>query len=68
MDVLRGTVVAVACGSGHRFSKPRRELIKLVAGHGIEGDAHAGERMSGTASSLVASGYDTYGNWVCPHY
>jgi MOSC domain-containing protein YiiM len=45
MDVLRGKVVAVACDAGHRFSKPRRELIQLVAGHGIEGDAHAGPHV-----------------------
>jgi MOSC domain-containing protein YiiM len=37
--------VAVACDSGHRFSKPRRELIHLVPGHGIEGDAHGGPHV-----------------------
>ncbi|MGR2752023.1 MOSC domain-containing protein [Agromyces arachidis] len=35
-------VVAVARDDRHRFSKPVREAIVLVAGHGIEGDAHAG--------------------------
>ena len=53
MDVLRGTVVAVAYGSGHRFSKPRRELIRLVPGHGMEGDAR-GDRKSGVVTSLAA--------------
>jgi MOSC domain-containing protein YiiM len=38
-------VVAVACDSGHRFSKPRLEGIHLVAGYGIEGDAHAGQHV-----------------------
>jgi MOSC domain-containing protein YiiM len=45
MDVLRGTVTAVASDSGHRFSKPVREVIHLVAGHGIDGDAHAGPHV-----------------------
>jgi MOSC domain-containing protein YiiM len=45
MEEFRGTVVAVACDSGHRFSKPRREVIDLVAGYGIEGDAHAGQHV-----------------------
>ena len=38
----RGTIVAVACDAGHRFAKPPREVIRLVAGIGVEGDAHAG--------------------------
>ena len=45
MKELRGVVEAVACDSTHRFSKPRREVIHLVAGHGIEGDAHAGPHV-----------------------
>ena len=36
------SVVAVARDERHRFSKPTRERITLVAGHGVEGDAHAG--------------------------
>ena len=36
------TVIAVARDDGHRFSKPVRAEIELIAGHGIEGDAHAG--------------------------
>lgn len=40
--VLHGTVVAVAFDPGHRFSKPVRERINLIEGHGVEGDAHAG--------------------------
>jgi hypothetical protein len=38
-------VVAVARDDRHRFSKPLRDEIVLVAGHGIEGDAHAGETV-----------------------
>jgi len=35
-------VVAVAADDGHRFSKPVRASIELVAGLGVAGDAHAG--------------------------
>jgi hypothetical protein len=35
-------VVAVARDDAHRFSKPLRDEIVLIEGHGIEGDAHAG--------------------------
>ena len=40
--LLAATVIAVARDDGHRFSKPVRAEIELIAGHGIEGDAHAG--------------------------
>ncbi|GII99752.1 MOSC domain-containing protein [Sediminihabitans luteus] len=36
-------VVAVAASAHHEFSKPTREQVTVVAGHGIEGDTHAGE-------------------------
>lgn len=39
---LEGRVVAVAADRGHHFSKPPRERIVLVEGHGVDGDAHAG--------------------------
>lgn len=35
-------VVAVARDDAHHFSKPVRDEIRLVVGHGVEGDAHAG--------------------------
>lgn len=35
-------VVSVARDDAHRFTKPVRDEIRLIAGHGIEGDAHAG--------------------------
>jgi MOSC domain-containing protein YiiM len=35
-------VIAVNCDDRHRFSKPNKLVIRLIAGHGIEGDAHAG--------------------------
>jgi MOSC domain-containing protein YiiM len=39
---MTGTVIAVACDGQHRFSKVLQPRIVLVAGHGVEGDAHAG--------------------------
>lgn len=38
-------MIAVARDDAHRFSKPVRDEIVLVAGHGVEGDAHAGAKM-----------------------
>ena len=40
-----GTVVAVSRSGGHTFSKPTRDNIRLVAGLGVEGDAHQGETV-----------------------
>lgn len=39
------TVVAVARDEGHRFSKPTLPAIRLLAGLGIEGDAHCGKTV-----------------------
>jgi MOSC domain-containing protein YiiM len=39
---LEGTVVAVSADREHNFSKCPQRGILLVAGHGVEGDAHAG--------------------------
>ncbi len=41
-ETSSGRVVAVARDDAHRFSKPTRASIMLVAGHGVAGDAHAG--------------------------
>lgn len=35
-------VTHVAADGDHRFSKPTRETIRLIAGEGVEGDAHRG--------------------------
>ena len=40
--VLLGSVVSVSRDAEHRFSKPPVEAVTLLAGLGIEGDAHAG--------------------------
>lgn len=42
MKPMDGTVAAVSRDGGHRFSKPSRAVIRLLAGLGVEGDAHAG--------------------------
>lgn len=39
---MLATIVALASDSTHRFSKRPRESIRLIAGLGVEGDAHAG--------------------------
>ena len=39
------TVIAVASDSAHNVIKPVRESISLIAGLGIEGDAHAGKTI-----------------------
>lgn len=35
----------MACDGTHRFSKPARTRIALIAGLGVEGDAHLGETV-----------------------
>lgn len=37
-----GVVTAVSCSATHTFTKPTRDHVHLVAGSGVEGDAHAG--------------------------
>jgi MOSC domain-containing protein YiiM len=39
---MSGEVVAVSASARHGVTKPGRAWILLVAGHGVEGDAHAG--------------------------
>ena len=38
-------VEAVCRDAAHRFGKPPHESIRLLAGLGVEGDAHCGERV-----------------------
>jgi len=42
MAEKQALVVSVSRDDGHRFSKPTVDEIRLVAGHGVEGDSHAG--------------------------
>ncbi|WP_031513341.1 MOSC domain-containing protein [Streptomyces sp. NRRL F-5123] len=39
---MRGSVVAVSASGEYTFTKPNRDGIRLIAGLGVEGDAHAG--------------------------
>ena len=40
-----GTVIAVARSPGHGFSKQLANEIRIIAGLGVEGDAHMGDRV-----------------------
>jgi len=42
---MSGVVKAVSRSATHSFSKPNEERITLLAGHGVEGDAHAGKTV-----------------------
>jgi MOSC domain-containing protein YiiM len=42
MSETGGIVVAVSCSATHTLAKPGRDSIRLVAGMGVEGDAHMG--------------------------
>lgn len=43
--MMNGSVTAVCRSATHTFSKPVEERIVLVAGLGVEGDAHAGRTV-----------------------
>ncbi len=42
---MSSTVLAVSRSATHDFSKPTQESIRLLAGLGVEGDAHLGETV-----------------------
>src|SRR5919204_925112 len=42
---MSGTVIAVNRSATHTMSKQGRESIRLLAGLGVEGDAHMGETV-----------------------
>jgi MOSC domain-containing protein YiiM len=42
---MNGVVVAVSCSATHSMSKPAVGAIRLLAGLGVEGDAHLGETV-----------------------
>jgi MOSC domain-containing protein YiiM len=42
---MPAVVTAVSCSATHGFSKPNRESIRLLAGLGVEGDAHLGRTV-----------------------
>jgi hypothetical protein len=42
---MKSNVIAASCDSFHRFSKSNRTMVRLIAGFGVEGDAHAGSTV-----------------------
>jgi len=42
---MSAIVTAVSLSQGHTFTKPNRLMIRLVAGLGVESDAHLGEKV-----------------------
>jgi MOSC domain-containing protein YiiM len=44
-ETVMGRVAAVCAAEGHHFSKPPSLNIRLLAGLGVEGDAHMGEKV-----------------------
>ncbi|MCW5879992.1 MAG: MOSC domain-containing protein [Anaerolineae bacterium] len=42
---MNGTVMSVSCSGSHTFSKQPQASISLLAGLGVEGDAHLGETV-----------------------
>jgi MOSC domain-containing protein YiiM len=42
---MNGVVTAVSQSATHTFSKPNQHCIRLLAGLGVEGDAHLGETV-----------------------
>lgn len=42
---MSGRVMAVSRSAAHSFTKPNEGVIRLVAGLGVEGDAHCGETV-----------------------
>ena len=43
--LMSPTIIALASGASHRFSKQRQASLTLLAGLGVEGDAHAGRTV-----------------------
>src|SRR5215813_1249779 len=44
-SAMDGVVVAVSRSAKHTMSKPNEDSIRLLAGLGVEGDAHLGETV-----------------------
>jgi MOSC domain-containing protein YiiM len=42
---MSAIIIAVSRSRSHTFSKPNELMIRLVAGLGVEGDAHMGEKV-----------------------
>jgi MOSC domain-containing protein YiiM len=44
-EAPRATVEAVSCSGAHHFSKLPQPSVRLIAGEGVEGDAHRGSTV-----------------------
>ena len=44
-ESVNGEVISVSRSAGHTFGKPAEDGIRLLAGLGVEGDAHMGETV-----------------------
>jgi len=42
---MDGVVAALSCSAAHTFSKSNQSSIRLLAGLGVEGDAHMGDTV-----------------------
>ena len=42
---MKGTITAVSISTTHTFSKSNQDSIRLIAGLGVEGDAHLGKTV-----------------------
>ncbi len=51
-----GRIVSVSRDGAHRFSKAPVAEIRLIAGLGVEGDAHLGETVQHRSRVAVESG------------
>ena len=43
--MIAGVVIAVSAKAAHGVDKPNREVVRLIAGQGVEGDAHCGAKV-----------------------
>src|SRR5882757_5598415 len=50
---MSGVVTAVSRSATHAMSKPNQDSIRLLAGLGVEGDAHRGENVTTQGIALL---------------
>jgi hypothetical protein len=53
VGALTGIVAAVSRSATHTISKPNQQSIRLLAGLGVEGDVHMGEKVNTAQGSRV---------------
>lgn len=55
---MTGTVLSLHASSNRGFPRPRVEEVKLIAGHGVEGDRKAGKREGRAVLLMGKATYD----------